>query len=214
VKDHLPEELRPVFGEGDVEILEPDMLHKGYFSMQRLRYRHRQYDGSWSDLVEREVLFRGQAVGVVLYDPQADLIGLVEQIRPGAFGNPSGPWCIEVCAGMVEQGEDLESVVWRELQEEADMTPRSVGYICDYLASPGGCDERLHLFYALADLQGLHGGVSGLPEEGEDIRLLVLPAELVFANLYSGRFNNAATMISLQWLQHNRDALRAADVTR
>ncbi|WP_370462584.1 NUDIX domain-containing protein [Pseudomaricurvus sp. HS19] len=206
----LPEVLQPVYRDGDVEELAPDILHRGFFSMIRRRYRHRRYDGSWSGVVERELLLRGQAVGVVLYDPDQDLIGLVEQIRPGAFGDVNGPWCIEVVAGMVEPDEPLESVVWRELQEEADLVPRQVEYICEYMASPGGCDERLHIFCALADLQGLDGGVNGLPEEGEDIRLLILPAPLVFDNLYGGRFNNAATLIGLQWLQLNRERIRAA----
>ncbi|GAB3105249.1 NUDIX domain-containing protein [Aestuariicella hydrocarbonica] len=200
--------LKPPFGLKDVEILERESLYKGFFRMERLHYRHKRYRGDWSSTVSREVLFRGDAVGAVLYDPQHDLIGLVEQIRPGAFGDPNGPWCLEVVAGMVEPGETNEAVVWREMEEEAGLTPDRVEYICQYMASPGGCDERLHVFCATADLAGLDGSVNGLENEGEDIRLLIIPAESVFAELYSGRFNNAATMISLQWLQMNRSRLR------
>lgn len=196
--------LKPPFGLNDVEIQERESLYKGFFRMERLHYRHKRYRGDWSETISREVLFRGDAVGAVLYDPAHDLIGLVEQIRPGAFADPNGPWCLEVVAGMVEPGETTEAVVWREMQEEADITPSHVEYICQYMASPGGCDERLHVFCALANLEGLDGGISGLDEEGEDIRLLIIPADDVFANLYGGRFNNAATMISLQWLQMNR----------
>ncbi|WP_439135257.1 NUDIX domain-containing protein [Pseudomaricurvus sp.] len=200
--------LKPPFGLDDVEILERESLYKGFFRMECLHYRHKRYRGGWSETISREVLFRGDAVGAVLYDPANDLIGLVEQIRPGAFADPNGPWCLEVVAGMVEPGETTEAVVWREMQEEADITPSHVEYICQYMASPGGCDERLHVYCALANLDGLDGGVSGLDEEGEDIRLLIIPAAEVFAELYSGRFNNAATMISLQWLQMNRPRLQ------
>lgn len=202
--------LTPAFGLADVELLERESLHQGFFRMERLHYRHRRYQGGWSETIAREVLFRGEAVGAVLYDPVNDLIGLVEQIRPGAFEDPNGPWCLEVVAGMVEVGESIEDVVWRELKEEADLTPSSVDYICQYMASPGGCDERLHIFCAQADLSGLDGVINGLDSEGEDIRLLVIDAEDVFSNLYSGRFNNAATLISLQWLQMNRSRLRQA----
>ncbi|RZA06201.1 MAG: ADP-ribose diphosphatase, partial [Moraxellaceae bacterium] len=81
-------------------------------------------------------------------------------------------------------------------------------YICNYLSSPGGSDEKLHLYCGLCDL-GSAGGVYGLPEEGEDIRVHVFPADEVFAELLNGRFNNAAALICLQWLQLNRARLRA-----
>lgn len=199
--------LTPAFGMEDVEHIGTEILYQGFFRMERVHYRHRRYRGDWSDVVDREVFMRGEAVGVVLYDPRHDLIGLVEQIRPGAFGDRNGPWCLEVVAGMIEPGESTEAVVWRELREEADVTPAQVEYICDYMASPGGCDERLYLYCALADLSGRDGGINGLEEEQEDIRLLILSAEDVFSELYSGRFNNAATLISLQWLQMNRARL-------
>ncbi len=207
--DSVSNFLSPQFDVNDVEVIADESLYQGFFSMRRLDYRHRLYQGGWSKLIQREVLFRGDAVGAVLYDPNNDLIGLVEQIRPGAIGTQASPWCLEVVAGMVEEGESNEDVVWRELKEEADIVPSKVEYVCEYMASPGGCDERLHVFCALADLQGLDGGVHGLDTEGEDIRLMVLPAEQVFENLYGGRFNNAATMIGLQWLQMNRQRLRA-----
>ncbi len=200
--------LKPPYGLDDVEMLERESLHQGFFRMERLHYRHRRYRGDWSEVVSREVLFRGQAVGAVLYDPQRDLIGLVEQIRPGAFEDPNGPWCLEVVAGMVEKGETPENVIWREMKEETGLTPSRIDYVCHYMASPGGCDERLHIYCALADLSGWDGAVAGLENEGEDIRLLVIPAEQVFASLYSGRFNNAATLIALQWLWMNRERLR------
>ena len=200
--------LKPAFNLEDVEVLESETLYQGFFRAERVHYRHRRYRGDWSGEISREVFLRGEAVGAVLYDPEHDLIGLVEQIRPGAFADRNGPWCLEVVAGMIEPGETTEAVVWRELQEEANITPVQVEYICQYMASPGGCDERLYLYCASANLSGLDGGINGLDEEDEDIRLLILAADDVFGELYSGRFNNAATLISLQWLQMNRARLR------
>jgi ADP-ribose pyrophosphatase len=80
-------------------------------------------------------------------------------------------------------------------------------YVCNYLSSPGGTDEKLHLFCGLCDLSTA-GGVYGVPDEGEDIRVHVFAAEDVLGSLYSGAFNNAAAIICLQWLQMNRDRLR------
>ncbi len=75
------------------------------------------------------------------------------------------------------------------------------------MSSPGGTDEKLYLFCGLCDLSNA-GGVYGLPEESEDIRVHVLAADEVLNSLYSGSFNNAAAIICLQWLQMNRDRLR------
>lgn len=190
----------------DVNIVQRDELFNAFFRAERLHLRHRLYAGGWSPTITREIFLRGEAIGVVLFDPKHDLIGLVEQFRVGALDDPHGPWCMEVVAGMVEQGETLEDVAWRETAEETSLTPDSMEYICNYIASPGGCDEKLHLFCALIDLKDA-GGIHGLEAEAEDIKLHVMSADDVFANLYGGRFNNAATLIALQWLQHNHDRL-------
>ena len=49
---------------------------------------------------------------------------------------------------------------------------------------------------------------SGLPEEGEDIRVQVMPLEDALAAVRDGRIDNAASIIALQWLALNRDEVR------
>ena len=198
----------PQFGRDDVDIVKRDSLYQGFFHLQRLDYRHRRYRGDWSPLVRREVLYRGEAVGVLLHDPAADMLGLVEQVRPGAIDSQLSPWCLEIVAGIVEPGESLQEVAHREMLEEAGSRALLMQYICEFFPSPGGSDERIHLFYAQTDLGEVHGSHHGLDEEGEDIQLLVLPVDEVLNNLYGGRFNNANTLITLQWLQLNRSRLR------
>lgn len=196
----------PPFDSKDVDVLTTETLYQGFFKAEKMTLRHRLYEGGWSTDIVREVFVRGEAVGIVLYDPVSDLIGLVEQIRIGAIGHQVSPWCLEVVAGMTEADESLVDVARREIQEETSLTPTSIEYICEYMASPGGSTERLHLFCGLVALDQA-AGVHGLEEEGEDIKLYVLPAQTVFDELYTGRFNNAATLIGLQWLQINRSRI-------
>lgn len=198
---------KPVFTRGDVEIIRREQLYKRFFRVEKVFLRHRLFGGGWGKDIGRELFVRGEAVAVVLYDPEHDLIGMVEQFRVGAMDEINGPWCYEVVAGMLEPGESPEEVARRELIEEANVEPYRMEYICNYLSSPGGSDEKLHLFCGLCDLSQA-GGVYGLPEEGEDIRVHVFTAGDVFAELYSGAFNNAAALICLQWLQANRPRLR------
>ena len=210
-KTEVPANLDPPFAAQDVEIIGRTPVFQGFFTMLRLRLRHRLYRGDWSREFERELFVRGAAVGVLLYDPQHQLVALTEQFRIGALERAGGPWCLEVVAGMVEEGEPLEAVARREVQEEAGLEVGQLHYIRSYLPSPGGSSERMHLFCALADLREAEGHF-GLDHEHEDIRLRVLPLQAALEALEGGDpdgspVDNAATIISLQWLQMHRARL-------
>ncbi|WP_461482105.1 NUDIX domain-containing protein [Porticoccus sp.] len=191
------------FTDADVEVLERQTVFQGFFKMARLRLRHRLFAGGWSKPIVRELFERDACVGVLLYDPQRSLVGLTEQFRIGVLGARQSPWLFEVVAGMAEPDEDLEDVARREIWEEAGIRAGELIPICDYWTSPGGSSERMYLFCALVDLSNA-GGLYGLDHESEDIRLHVLPEDQVFEWFDKGRYNNAATTISLMWLRTNR----------
>lgn len=191
------------FTESDVEILGRRPLYRGFFKMVCVRLRHKLFAGGWSKPLERELFEREPCVGVLLYDPVNKLIALTEQFRIGVLGQEENPWLFEVVAGISEPGESLEDVARREVLEEAGLEADELIGICDYWVSPGGTNERMHLFCARVDLSSA-GGLFGLDHEEEDIRLHVLPEEKVFQWLDEGRCNNAATMISLLWLRNRR----------
>jgi ADP-ribose pyrophosphatase len=77
-----------------------------------------------------------------------------------------------------------------------------------YYPSPGACDERVTLFCGLVDSRGL-GGVHGLDEEHEDIRVHVLPFTRAWELLQAGRLDNAMCLIAFHWLAGERASLRA-----
>ncbi|WP_096085138.1 NUDIX domain-containing protein [Agaribacterium haliotis] len=195
-------------GRADVELVEKSTIFQGFFSMLKFRLRHRLFRGGWSEEISRELFQRGEASAAVLYDAEHDLIGLVEQFRVGALDSEFGPWCLEVVAGMIEQHDSAETTIVKEIREEAGITELKLEPISEYYSTPGGCSEKIHLFCALCDLSEA-GGIYGLDEEGEDIRFQVFKPDEVFAQMYRARTNNAATLIGLQWLQLNRQRLRA-----
>lgn len=194
-------------GRDDVNIESDETVYNGFFKMYALRLSHKSFQGDWLPTMSRELFHRGQAASCILYDPANDLVGLIEQFRIGALESLFGPWCLEGVAGMMEPGETPESLIRRELQEEAGIDDVNLIPISSYYSSPGGCSEMIHLFCALCDLRG-KGGIFGLREENEDIHFSVFDADEVFAHMYQGRTNNAATLIGLQWVQLNRDNLR------
>ncbi len=191
------------FTAADADVISRETVYKGFFKVDKLTLRHRYFKGGWSQPVSRELFVRGDAVAAIIYDPCKHLVGLVEQFRVGALRGGENPWCIEVVAGMFEPGETAEDVILRELQEEADFIPQKLIPITRYYSSPGGTDESVYLYCALGDLEGA-GGIFGVDHENEDIRFSVFDVEQVFSAMLTGRFNNAATLIALQWLQANR----------
>jgi len=195
------------FGREDYRIESKETLFQGFFRITRMVVTHRLFGGGWSAPLKRELFQRGDAVGVLLYDPNNHLIGLVEQFRIGAQRDRFGPWQYEVVAGMIDAGQTASEVALRECHEEAGLAVQELVPICDYLVSAGGTDEKMHLYCGLLDLQD-RAGVFGLDTEGEDILLQVWTYNEVMQAQSEGLLNSAAVTIALLWLQLNSQKVR------
>lgn len=191
--------LIPSLNKEDVTIEMEEVVFQGFFRMSKLTLKHSLFEGGKSQSLTRERFDRGPAVGVLLYDQARDTVVLIEQFRVGAL-NESSPWIFELVAGMVEKGEQPEDVAHRETLEEAGAKLEKLIPICDYLVSPGGTDEKLHVYLGLVDSQHIEG-IHGLPEEGEDIKIHKVSSQQAFDGVADGTINNGATVIAIQWLE-------------
>lgn len=194
------------FTQKDFEIVNREVLYDGFFRMARYQVRFKLFAGGWSNIASRELLERKSAVAVLPYDPILDQVVLIEQFRPGAIQNPS-PWLIETIAGIIELGETKEAVAHREALEEASCEILDLYPICEYFVSPGGSNEYIWLFCGRVDASN-KGGIYGLKEETEDIRTFALPVDEALVYLREGKIQTAPAIISLQWLQLNRERLK------
>ena len=194
-------------GETDVDIVRKERCFQGFFRMERYTVRHRLFNGDWSQPIIRELLERGHAAAVLPYDPIKDQVVLIEQFRVGAMSVSSGPWLLEIVAGIIEGNELPEEVVKREAVEEAGCDILDLVPLYDYLVSPGGTTERIALFCGKVDSTHI-GGIYGKMEEGEDIKVHVMPLDSAIALLNSGKIISASAIIALQWLALNRNHLR------
>ncbi|WP_322002453.1 NUDIX domain-containing protein [Marinobacter alexandrii] len=195
------------FNSSDVTIEKRETVFQGFFRMDKLWLTHARFDGRDMPVFTRELFIRGDATCVLPYDPVRDEVVLLEQFRLGALGRNQSPWLLELVAGMNEDGETPEDVAQREGQEEAGLTFGELTKICDYMVSPGGSTEMIHLFCGLISTEAA-GGLYGVEHEHEDIRAHVVSAENAIAMIHDGRINNAAAIIALQWLELNRSRLR------
>ena len=191
-----------------VEILKRETIYEGFFKLNRVSLRHELFNGGWSGEMERELFQRDPVVALLPYDPVADSVLLIEQFRLPAHENGMEAWQAEIVAGIVEPGEELEEVAAREAEEEAGCRPKALEKIMTYMPSQGACTEVVTIFAGWIDSRG-RGGVHGLDHEQEDILARVVAYEDAVELLASGRIQNSPAIIALQWLQLNRDRLRA-----
>ena len=191
------------------KILNHEIVYQGYFRIERFQLDHEKFDGGDTGPFMRELFERGSAVAVLPYDPVHDKVVLIEQFRIGTVRDRERPWVREVVAGIIEPGESEQDVARRETLEEAGCPILQLEPICRYFVSPGGATERCSLYYGRVDSAGV-GGIHGLDDEFEDIRVEVVDFEQAIAWLNSGEIDSATPIIALQWLQLNRDRLRKA----
>ncbi len=190
-----------------VEILARTTPYRGRYRIETYRLRHRRFDGTWSEALDREVYARTAAAAVLPYDPILDAVVLIEQFRIGAYVAGVEPWMLEVVAGVIEPGETPEDVAHREAIEEAGCHILALEPISRILPSPGADSELVDLYCGKVDSTGI-GGLHGLDHEHEDIRAFNLPFAEAFSRIIEASVTNAYALIALQWLALNRDRLR------
>ena len=211
-----PESKLNSFTQNDYEIVKREVLYDGFFRMARYDLRYRLFAGGWSSTVSRELMERPSAAGVLLYDPLLDYVVFIEQFRPGALAHPQSPWLFEIVAGILDPQKDPqhknthkkpEEVAIREADEEAGCQVLDLYPICEYFVSPGGSNEYFWLYCGRVDAS-YAGGIHGLKDENEDIRTIILPVDEALILLQEGKIKTAPAIISLQWLQLNREWLK------
>jgi len=194
------------FDNSDVSLHSVKTRYQGFFTMNEYSLQHKLFSGQQSQCFTREIFERGDAVVVMPYDAKQDKVLLIEQFRPGAISGEDSPWLLEFIAGMFDENESPIDVAIREAKEEADIDISSADLqpIMQYLSSPGGMSERIHLYLAQIDSNLIEdGSVYGLEDENEDILLHLVSRSHALQLLTQGKITNAATIIGLQWLELN-----------
>lgn len=192
----------------NVKILDKTLIHDGFCHIERYTMQHLKFSGEWTEPYTREFMIKPPVAAAIPYDPKLDKVVMVEQFRIGALGQINPPWLIEVVAGIMDQNEaSLEQLIHREMREEACLAIEALWEICDYLVTPGCSTEKVKLFCAKVDSTKAPE-FCGLAEEQEDIRIHVFSSKEAFNMVASGKINNAAAIIALQWLELNLAKIR------
>ncbi len=194
----LDAEGRGLARNPDVVVRDVEVTSDGWHVLRRTVFDHRRRDGRWTT-EQRETYDRGDGATVLLHDPARRTVLLTRQFRYPAYvnGHPDG-MLVETAAGLLD-GEDPETAVRREAEEETGVVVGPLTHVLDAYTSPGSVTERVRFFaapYTAADRTGAGGG---LAEDGEDIEVLELPFTEALAMARDGRITDAKTILLLQW---------------
>ena len=191
-----------------IECQKTEILADAYFRYEQLTLRTETFAGTLSPPYKREVLRSGPAVVVLLYDPVAQQLILIEQFRVGAYVNnlPSA-WILECVAGLVEEGETGEATARREAKEETGCDVRRLEFTGAYLSSPGLSDELVSIYVGEVDAAQA-GGVHGHVGEGEDIRTVIFTVDEALAAADRGAVVNIMAQVALLWFARHGETLR------
>ncbi len=171
-------------------------LYRGFFKLDGYDVEHDSFEGEPLK-IHREHLERGDAIAMLLYDPEGDEVLLIEQFRIGPAVRGDRAWLIEVVAGMIDEGEEPVAAACREAVEEAGYEPYQVEHLGRYYSTPGGSSERIDLYLGLVDRSRPAGFGGGMQHEHEDIRPFWISREEAMSWLESGKIDSGAPMLAL-----------------
>lgn len=192
-----------------VQVIDTRVGFRGFFRVDIHNVQYRKFDGSWSEVVRREVFERGSAAAVLPYDPKLDKLVLIRQFLAGFHFSGRDAFPLHVLAGMINPNETPEQAALREAMEESGLrlSRQRLEKIATYLPSPGGSSEVITVFVAGVDAS-IAGSQHGLAEEHEDIRVETISSDEAIALLDRSEIEDGPTVVALLWFARHRDRLR------
>jgi nudix-type nucleoside diphosphatase (YffH/AdpP family) len=183
-----------------VRLRELTAVYDAWSKLSRASFDFQRSDGTWSEQ-QREVYERGNGATILLRDETRDTVLLTRQFRLPAYlnGHPDG-MLIETPAGLLD-GEDAETAIRREAEEETGYRVDSVTRIGEYFMSPGSVTERIAFFTGSYRADARVSGGGGVASEGEDIEIIEVTLTEALAMVDSGEIVDAKTVLLLRLAQ-------------
>lgn len=134
----------------------------------------------------REVVEHPGGVAILALDEENN-VTLVQQYR-----YPFHQVLLELPAGKLDAGEDHRPAAIRELSEETGLEAGELTYLGHIYASPGFCDEALHMYLA-RDLTRARQHL----DEDEFLDVVTMPFDTLVEQVMSGEITDAKTVATV-----------------
>jgi nudix-type nucleoside diphosphatase (YffH/AdpP family) len=181
-----------------VRIVEERLLSDDWYVLKKTTFDYRCRDGRW-ERQSRETYDRGNGAVLLLFNAERSTVVLIRQFRFPAFMNGCmDGLLVEACAGLLD-GEDPNTCIRREAEEETGFRIRSPRKILEAYMSPGSVTEKLHFFVAEYELQDRVSAGGGDAAEGEDIEVLELTLASALQMIGTGAIQDGKTIMLLQY---------------
>jgi ADP-ribose pyrophosphatase len=212
MEDSMPtkEDDLPIDRDSVFEFVSRTRVHDGFLKLDICEVRQALFSGGTSPVLHREVLIAHKAVAALCYDPERDVVVMVEQARlPAELAGFPGIQT-EIVAGLIDPGETPEEVVRREVKEESGLDVIGAPILIAHaLSTPGHSTEQVWVYCARVVAPDTTG-YFGLPEEHEDIRTVIVPYREFTEWLANGRVTHGFALMAGFWLMAHREQVRAA----
>ncbi len=186
----------------DVDIRSRRTAYKGRYRIEEVVFDFDRATGKGRiEGSKREIFERGDSAAALIHDVERDVIIVTEQFRVATHDKGPG-YILEAMAGSVEEDEEAEDCIRREMMEETGYRAGKLTLIGRVYASPGASSERISLYYApvrTADL--VDPSASGVAAEKEDIRRVEFSREDFLEKLEEGAFEDAKIFLMGFWLR-------------
>lgn len=133
---------------------------------------------------KREIVNHSGGVAILAYKDK-DTILMVEQFRKPIEKN-----ILEIPAGKIEKGEDIELCGIRELEEETGYKANKFKYLGKIVTTPGFSNEYIYIYKA----EDLYKGQDDLGDEDEFINVKELKVDKIKDMIKKGEIIDAKTI--------------------
>lgn len=169
-----------------------DPLHEQVTASERvyegriINVRNDSVELSGGRSARREVVEHAAVVAIVPLDSDGNVV-LVRQYRL-----PAEEVLLEVPAGGVDDGEDIEAAAQREMQEETGYRAGTLTRLAGFYVSPGYVTEFIHVFLA-TDL--VEDSIPG--DDDEQIEVVRIPLAEALRLIETGEIKDAKSIVGL-----------------
>lgn len=164
------------------QLIESEQIfHGAVFAVERDRLK----EENGFEIVREVVRHPGGAGCLPLFNDGR--IALVKQYR-----HPAKCELLEIPAGKIEVGETPMESAARELEQEIGFRAGRIESLADFYATPGFCEERLHVFLA-TELTPVEQNL----DHDEFVEIVYLPLAEAVAMVARNEFDDSKTIIAL-----------------